>query len=790
VLFICIIVSFGIILLILKSKLPDIDGEIYINGLKAPITILTDKWGIPHIRAEQKEDLYFGLGYVHARDRLFQMEFLKRIALGRLSEITGESGLRYDRFFRTLQLKRLAEDIRNGLGPEERRLGRRYLDGINSYMIKYKNKYPIEFVLMGFEPEEWSEIDLLTYAHLLMWRMSYNYKSEMLYYKIQKKIGHDMTIELLPYRPAGVPSLASTISDKAVRDSRHIEFMDILGILGPSAGSNNWALSGEKTKSGKPIFVEDPHDHGTPIPSSFYIAHLVCPGWDIIGMSSPGLPFFQHAYNKYIAYGSTTMGSDSQDLFVERINPENPMEYLFRGNWLEMNIHTETIRVKDKNHPGGYRNEVLTIRSTHHGPILTDFLAKGDETLSLKWFAFDPQVIESMKRMGEAKNCREFLDAGKDYVSGSAQNFLCADMNGNIAYSCLGWIPVRGHGMVSWFPKPGWTGEYEWQGGISGTALPRLFNPAKGYLATANNQVVGKGSHLKLDGNYASHHRYSRIVELLESQDKFSLEDARKILVDKKSLLAQRLGPRLKDVLEKSDHPKASEALSYLEAWDYQMTPDSIAATLYHQTILEFLILNLSDQLGEKLAHKYLRQWYLALDRWVSFLEKDEGKWFDNIATPERESKEDMLNIGFQQAIRKLERLLGEKMSKWQWGKIHQLEFHHRPMDREGWLMKKIFNRGQYAYGGDMETINRGSYSIKRPFEVNTASSFRFVIDFSQPEKAFLVQSTGQAEHLLSPYRDNHVKTFLNGELIAVDLDLEKVEKEADGKFVLKPMDP
>jgi penicillin amidase len=785
-----VLISFSALFFIIKSRLPEIDGEMSLKGLTAAVTILTDKWGIPHIRAENKEDLYFGLGYVHARDRLFQMEFLKRIALGRFSEITGESGLRYDKMLRTLQFKSLAEQVSKALGPEEKRLGLRYIDGINSYLTKHKNKYPIEFDLMGFAPEEWSEIDLLTYAHLAMWRMSYNYKSEMLYHKIQKKTGHDMAIGLLPYRPEGVPSLISGFSAKTILTTRLPDCIDFLGIFSPPGGSNNWVLSGEKTISGKPIFVEDPHDPGPSVPSTFYIAHLVCPDWDIIGISMPGLPFFQHGYNKFVAYGSTTMGSDVQDFFLEKINPNNPEEYLFKGNWHQVRTYQETIRVRDKDYPGGYRKEGLTIRCTNHGPILPDIMAKEDKAMSIKWFAFDARVIGAMKRMSESKNCGEFLDAGKDYMSGSAQNFLCADIKGNIAYACLGWFPVRRQGTVSWFPKPGWTGEYDWQGGISSTALPSLLNPAKGYLASANNQVLASGHQPNLDGKYSPHYRYSRIVELLEAKEKFSLEDTKKMLADKKSLLAQKLVPLLMDVLNKSDHPDAREAVKYLGNWDFQMRPDSVSATLYHQIILEFLMLTLSDQLGDRLALKYLNQWNLSLDRWVFFLERDMEKWFDDIKTPEKEGREDVINKAFQQAIFKLNKILGKKMKDWQWGEVHKLEFRHRPMGKGGWLMRKLFNLGQYAYGGDMETINRGSYNVMRPFEINTVSSFRFVIDFSQPDKAFIVQSSGQSEHLLSPYRDNHVKTFLNGELIAVDLDLKKVEKEADGKFVLMPKDP
>jgi len=783
----CIGIAMIFILLFLKSRLPIIDGTVEVAGPSRPVTILTDQSGIPHIKASDMKDLYFGLGYVHARDRLFQMAFFRRIALGRLAEIIGEKGLRYDKLMRTLDFVEMGEAVLKNIDAEGKKLGKNYLKGINTYIQENKGRFPVEFMLLGFEPEEWSETDLLAYTHLLLWRMSYNYKSEMLFARIQKKVGRRMTTELLPFYPNGSPTLTSGNHEESIAFPKLYSFIDSLDLLGPPGGSNNWVINGSRTESGEPIFVEDPHDHGSPVPSTFHFVHLIAPDLNIIGACAPGLPFFQHAYNQHIAYGSTTTGSDSQDLFIEKINPDNPNEYLFQGNWRSMKIASETICVKDKTFPTGFRDEILTVRQTHHGPVLKD--TGKDTALAIKWFAFDHRTISGMLNMSLARNCEDFISAGKEYVSGSTQNFLCADRSGNIVYTCLGWLPDRKQKKsTTWFPVPGWNGENEWMEGISGASLPTKRNPNDGFIATANNRVASESAPYLAAGKFAPHYRYSRIVKLLESNTKVSIKDVEKMLGDTKSLLAEKLIPILTDALADSKHPRAKEAHGYLSCWNYQMTPESVAATLYHQIFLETMVLTFVDQLGKKLTYQYLQQGYLALDRWVFFFEKEGGRrWFDDITTPEKETRLEILYRGFEQAISKLEKRLGNKMSNWRWNKVHSIEFNHRPMAKGGWLMINLFNLGPFPFLGDAETINRGSYDIKKPFTVKTASSFRFAIDFSQPETAFLVQSTGQAEQLFSPFRSNHVKPFLEGRLLPIELDLEKIKNDAAGILLLEP---
>ena len=760
--------------LFLKMRLPRLSGDISLHGLRGEVSIITDSHGIPHIEAGCRQDLYFAMGYVHARDRLFQMEFLKMIALGRLSEITGESGLGYDRFIRTLGLVRRAEAVKRDLDTEVRSLGESYVRGINAYISENPSRIPVEFLLMKFRPAPWTTTDLLTYAHLLLWGMHYNFNSELLYYALEKKIGA-RAMDLLPFRPSDAPVLSG--------GSGQAELICSIPEVGPSGGSNNWVLSGKKTVSGKPILVEDPHGHNPSVPAVFYMVHLKCPGWDVTGLSTPGLPFFQHAYNRHIAYGSTTTGSDMQDLFIEKIHPRDPDRYLFRGKWLGMDIHRETIRIRQGR---GFREEEIRIRGTVHGPVISDVMEGVKDTLALKWMACDARIIRAMKMMSEATDCREFIKAGGDYHS-ACENFLCADTKGTIAYATLGYLPLRGKKTARWFPVPGWNGKYEWTGHAAGSSLPRKINPRSGYLATANNRIRKKGTGLDIDGKFASHYRYARIVELIEEGGRFTAGDAAAMLNDTRSLLAARIVPLYAEMLEKTGHARAGEAAELFAEWDYAMDTDSAAATLYHQVTLEFMTMTLGQRLGKKLTEKYLRQWYCALDRWVLFVEQSNGYWFDDPATPEIEDRQDAFIKAFASAVSRLEDRLGRDMADWKWGRVHQLSFQHQPMTKAGWPLDRIFGMGPWPFGGDMETIHRGSYSTVKPFSVNNASSFRLVVDFSCPDRVLFVQANGQSGSLLSPYRGNFVPYMRSGGLVSIELDMKKVRRKADGILRLRP---
>jgi penicillin amidase len=538
--------------------------------------------------------------------------------------------------------------------------------------------------------------------------------------------------------------------------------------------------------------VEDPHGHNPPVPSPFYAVHLVSPDWEVFGLSAPGMPFFQHAYNRHVAYGSTTAGSDIQDLYIEKVNPDNPDEYLYRGRWKKFNRRYETIRVKDVSGAGGFREEKIHILSTLHGPVIHDKREDRErKVLSLKWFAFDERIIRSMREMSEARTVEEFFRAAEGYVSG-AENFLVADSSGSIGYICAGYYPLRPSGTVNWFPLPGWTGEHEWQGGITGRDLPRIINPGKGFLASANNRIASKKTEQKLEGMVASHHRFSRIVQLLSKRNKVSCQYSKKMLGDTRSLFAEEMVSLYLRELEGVDTSAVNQIRGYLLDWDFSMSRDSVAATVFHHLTYELMRETFIDELGQNNTQKYLKKWYRALGRWVHIL-KDSEDWIDDTRTPDRETRKDLLLRACDSTIGNLTKDFGENGKHWTWGKVHTLSYRHRPMDEGGWLLRKVFSLGSFSVGGDMDTINRASYSIAgqkssdKFLDVNNSSSFRLIVDFARPDEVLFVQSTGQSEHLISPHRSDHLKTMLEGDLFTINLDIGFVKKRTEGVRILMP---
>jgi penicillin amidase len=442
--------------------------------------------------------------------------------------------------------------------------------------------------------------------------------------------------------------------------------------------------------------------------------------------------------------------------------------------------------VKDKNAPGGYREEALTVRRTLHGPVISDAMEGATDALAIRWFAVDERIIKSMKLMADSRDCAEFARAAELYVS-AGENFMCADRAGNIAYVSTGYFPVRKQGTASWIPAPGWTGEHEWRGGIYGAALPRVFNPPRGFLASANNRISRGDSPVRVDGKTASRFRFMRIAQLLENKKDLAVDDMKSMLADTTSLLARKFLPEYLRVLKGSKHPRAREALARLEKWDGSMDRALTAPTIFHKITMDFMLHTLADQMGEDLAMKYLADWYLAQNRWVRMMETGSPEWFDDITTPRRETKEDMLLKAFDTALAWCEDRYGADMDTWAWGRVHRITYSHTPMGKAGRLLARIFNLGPFPFGGDMETVHRGSYGLANPFDVNNASSFRLVVDMARPDMVYFVQQNGQAEHLWSPYRTVDLETMLSGRLNEVCLDMAKAREEADGVTVLAP---
>jgi penicillin amidase len=485
---------------LVQRTLPQVDGAVQIDGLRDKVEIIRDKSGVPHIYAQNQDDLYFAQGYVHAQDRLWQLEFNRRVAAGRLSEILGSATVETDTYLRTLGMYRTAQAEVAALDPETKVILEAYAKGINAFVASHQDSLPLEFVILGFKPEPWTPADTLGWGKVLAQNLGGNMDMEIWRARAIARLGADRVADLEPGYPAEgpfiVPELGGTSSltpDDAYVGWAEAGSLDAGALLAladrqsavnalliaadwqnigrdvistEGIGSNNWVLAGSRTQSGKPLLANDPH-LGIQMPSIWYEIHLSGGGIDVIGASFPGAPAVIIGHNQRIAWGVTNVGPDVQDLFIERMNPQNPKQYQFQGQWVDAKVINEEIKVK------GAASRQLEILVTRHGPVVTPILKGVTETLALRWTALDPGTIfRSVRMLNQAKDWNEFRTA-LSYWDVPSQNFIYADVDGNIGYQTPGRIPIRAKGNGS-VPAPGYSGEYEWTGFVPFDELPRV----------------------------------------------------------------------------------------------------------------------------------------------------------------------------------------------------------------------------------------------------------------------------------------------------------------------------
>lgn len=747
----------------LKIGIPDHTGEITVKGLQTEVSIQRDAIGIPHIMASSEADVFFALGYAMAQDRLFQMEFLRAAGNGSLSEILGESMLKSDIFLRKIMLRpQDPEAILKTLPPKVQAMLVSFKEGVNAF-IKANPALPIEFRLLGHAPLLWSIGDMMAIAKLQSWQLSYNYDIELIYRQFNQKLGVEKAAELFPYYSEEHLKILEAFGNVASGDSELIsQAVQLRELLGSNGGSNNWVVSGARSKSGMPMLASDPHLHGSRLPGPWYFAHLSAPGFDVAGGFFPGLPTALIGHNRNIAWGITNMGPDVQDLFIEELNPDNPDQYLYKDGWLDFEVIPETIHVKDNNEKDGFREEDILIRKTVHGPIVKE----DDELLALAWTGHQFHgEMEAFYRLNHAQDWGEFSLA-LSHFSTAPQNFVYGDVQGNIGYYGAGKVPIRKKGS-GLFPVPGWTGEYDWEGYIPFEEMPHLYNPEGGMIVTANAEPIGKEYPYPMPGIYAPEYRTKRIKDLIEAKDKLDLDDFAEIQFDRKSYLAPVFLKYLIPVIPES-HAQVKERL---EAWDHVLDAEGVEGSIYHETMETFLRSIWVDDLGIELAEQYLDTWYISLNRWVKMLEDNENTWFDKVDTDPLETRDDLLAEAFTTAMTRLEEKFGStEIATWEWGTIHNIAFHH-PFEAKGGLIQKFFNYGPFPFGGDGETVNRATHVFDKPYMAEMTASMRLLIDLADASQSRMANASGQLGMPRHRHYTDFVDLWLAGEYADMHLD-------------------
>src|SRR5256712_3965061 len=480
--------------------LPQLDGTLRLAGLRSPVQVLRDAHGAPHVRAQSLEDLLFAQGYVTAQDRLWQMDMSRRLAKGELSEILGEAVLRLDVESRTLGLRQLAERAVGELDPEARRLLGAYAGGVNAFISSHRSRLPIEFLILRYEPQPWQEADSLCVAITMTKALNTSWSDELMRERNEKKLSPELYEDLFPDHSPWDEPVAEPVPNPralapvAAASKTTVAPETLLGAWAASqaeassgSGSNNWVVSGAHTRSGKPLLANDPH-LGHSVPSVWTMVHLKAPGLDASGVTFPGLPFVVLGHNERIAWGATNTGPDVQDLYVETFNLRDPRKYLHKGQWVGAEQREEIIKVRGK------RDYPFLVKVTRHGPVVSH---DGDRDLALRWTALEPHALRfPFLKIDRAQNWQEFTAALRDFT-GPMQNFVYADVDGNIGTYAAGWLPVRKHGEGT-VPSPGDADDYDWSGYVPFEDLPHAFNPPAGMISTANGPVVPQGDPLPI----------------------------------------------------------------------------------------------------------------------------------------------------------------------------------------------------------------------------------------------------------------------------------------------------
>jgi len=791
------LLGFGTGVVLVRQHFPKVEGTIQLDGLQREVTVIRDSWGIPHIYASNTHDLFFAQGYVQAQDRFWQMEFSRRIGSGRLSEILGKSALENDKFIRTVGWHRAAAQDLENLDEGSLTVLQSYSDGINAYINSNSGRLGLEFTLLGligtrFDPEPWTPYHTLTWAKVMAWDLGGNMNNELLRARIVAHAGEPALEALWPGYPDKHPVIVKhPIGGATLQAVPEIATQGFIFGQGEGLGSNSWVVAGNRTDTGTPLLANDPH-LGIQMPAIWYEMGLhcepltaVCP-YDVVGASFPGAPGVIIGHNGRIAWGVTNLGPDVQDLFIEKVNPQNPNQYEYQGEWLEMEIIPEIVHIAGQDDP-----VVVNVRLTRNGPIINDVVggtgadwAFGWQPLALSWTALEGgemTLVRSILLINRAQNWDEFRFA-LSFWDAPSQNFVYADVDGNIGYQSPGRIPVRSQGDGS-MPVPGWTGEYEWVGYIPYDELPHAFNPPEGYIVTANNAVVGPEYPHFLSRDWDPGYRAQRIVDLIEAKTPISIADIQTMHADSAPLWAQDVLPYL-SVLT-SDDPSLAQAITLLQDWDGRAMRDSAAAALFEAFRLHLIRLTYQDELGDPLYIRAAPALSMAL---VDELPRPNSPWFNNTNTLQVERRDDILLKALEAAVDELTERLGKDMSKWQWGDLHTATFTNQALGQSGiGLIESIFNRGPVAVDGTLATVNNTSYSMANPYEVRTVPSYRQIVDLGNLANSLAMHTTGQSGHPFHRHYDDMIDPWRNCEYHPLLFDRVYVEADAQHILTLRP---
>jgi penicillin G amidase len=739
-----------------RRPLPKQEGTIELAGLEGPVRVRRDRWGVPHVEAASASDLWFAEGFCHGQDRLWQMDFYRRALSGRVSEFAGAEGLPVDRLMRTLGMRRAAERETASLEPELLALLERFCAGVNAAAASAR-ALPFEMQLLRLEFEPWCPADILGLGKLLAFGLSTNWEKELLRADMTRALGPELAARLDPGYPADNPvvtqepwsgdglGLAEQID--AVRRS--------IGMAAEASGSNNWAVSGALSATGSPLIAGDPHLPQS-MPGIWYQVGLTLGDRTVRGASLPGMPGVYMGQNDDVCWTFTNVMADVQDLFVERVEGDR---YLFEDEWLPLEVVREEIAVKGRDAP-----EVLDVRITHHGPLVNAALGADDaEPLALRWITLDqPTAFKGMFELHWIRSGPELVATLEGHTS-PASNLIWADRHGSIGYKLIGRLPLRRGGCPD-LPKPGWDGEFEWEGAVPYDELPEVIDPESDFLITANNRIVGDDYPHHITSDWLDGFRARRIEELLRAREEHDLEGFEAMQSDNLSIpgleAARRLG-RLRPTGQRE-----VSALERLRSWDGRLDPDSIAGTIYQAFLLRLAREVARAAIGDR---DLCERWLDRADNGFTPHVTSPWRWHSHLMNLWEEGDEELIGRPWDDlvlealagALDDLSDRFGPDPDGWRWGHVHEMEFPH-PLGEANPLLRKLLNRSLRA-GGAQETVSQIAYDPNDPYKAVWAPSWRMVADPTAPERSRWQMFTGQSGHPASPHYDDLQADWLEG---------------------------
>ncbi len=740
----------------LRSSLPQTEGDIPLAILDGPVKVSRNGDGLVRIQAETEFDLYRALGFVHAQERLWQMDFMRRVGSGRLSEVMGRATLVHDRFFRTLGFRQLAEANLSHLAPETLAALEAYADGVNAYLRNRSGPLPLEFQVLGYEPEPWSPVDSLLWGRIMALRLSENWRDELSRARLAGRFSPEQIAQLWPAYPSDAPITIAQLAD-LIDDSVARQLANLLPpSLAPTGASNAWALSGARSASGSPILANDPH---LPLeaPGVWFLARLEVPGITLAGATAPGVPFVILGHNEHVAWGLTTTHSDTQDFFIERISPDNPDQYLTPEGVEDFKARDEFIRLT------GGESVTLVVRETRHGPVMSDVIPEGSSetgaVLSLAWPALraDDRTPDALYGMNHAQDWAEFRESLRQFHA-PQQNVVYADTDGNIGFLAPARVPVRRAGNGQ-HPVPGWSGEFDWIGFVPFEELPSQDNPRSGVIVNANNKIVSDSFPHLIAVDWPPPYRAERIGAVLSgAAGNHSITDSVVLQQDIVANAADTILPRLLGVTPVSVRGRQATAL--LHSWDRQMHRNAPEPLILQAWVWALGKAILEDELGPDYL-EYLDGGTYTLERMLA----EDSQWCDAVGSNEAESCDAQIQKALEDALDLLEERFGSDMSAWRWGDAHVARFAHPVLSRIP-VVGPYFSYSVETDGGN-DTVNRASPrlggSAEHLFEDVHGAGFRAVYDLSDLERSRFMIATGQSGNPLSDLYGNLAARWRDG---------------------------